>query len=253
VNEYTNRTYRQQFRNDRWHGFVAKYKETDVWIGVGKQSYHREMPEFTEQIIRKLRDEADVYLRENPQYRLSLVPYDAQDYAPQILKQMSAVSHRTGVGPMAAVAGAFATHIALKLKNRFKIEELIIENGGDIYADIKHDLDVSVFAGHSPLSEKIGLRIEAKKSPLGICTSSGTVGHSLSFGKADAVMIVCQNALLADGFATTFANQIQTADDINPVLEKIEREKDILSALLVKDDKMGIVGEFELRIFSQPI
>jgi ApbE superfamily uncharacterized protein (UPF0280 family) len=112
---------------------------------------------------------------------------------------------------------------------------------------------VSVFAGHSPLSEKIGLRIEAKKSPLGICTSSGTVGHSLSFGKADAVMIVCRNALLADGFATTFANQIQTADDINPVLEKIESDKDILSALLVKDDKMGIVGEFELRIFSQPI
>jgi ApbE superfamily uncharacterized protein (UPF0280 family) len=250
VNEYTNRTYRQQFRSDRWHGFTAKYKETDVWVGVDKRSYHSEMPDFTRQIIQTLRDETDVYLRHDPQYRLSLIPYDAQENAPQILKQMSIISHQTGVGPMAAVAGAFATHIALELKKRFKIEELIVENGGDIYADIQHDLDVSVFAGQSPLSEKIGLRIDAKESPLGICTSSGTVGHSLSFGKADAVMIVCKDASLADGYATTFANQIQTADDINPVLEKIEREKDILSALLVKGDKMGVVGKFELLIFD---
>jgi ApbE superfamily uncharacterized protein (UPF0280 family) len=138
----------------------------------------------------------------------------------------------------------------LELKKRFKIEELIVENGGDIYADIQHDLDVSVFAGQSPLSEKIGLRIDTKESPLGICTSSGTVGHSLSFGKADAVMIVCKNASLADGYATTFANQIQTADDINPVLGLIECKKDILSALLVKGDKMGIVGKFELLFFD---
>ncbi|MDR1951504.1 MAG: UPF0280 family protein [Bacteroidales bacterium] len=250
MKDYGDRTYRKQFRSDRWCGFVAKYKETDVWIGIDKNSFHREMPEFTEKTIRALRNEVDIYLKQDPQYRLSLIPYNAQEHAPKILKDMSEISHKANVGPMATVAGAFATYVAQELKKQFKIEEIIIENGGDIYADIKQDLDVSVFAGTSPLSEKIGLRIDAKKSPLGICTSSGTVGHSLSFGKADAVMIVCKNATLSDGYATAFANKIQTSDDINPVLKLINEEKNILSALIVKNDKMGVVGQFELKLFN---
>jgi ApbE superfamily uncharacterized protein (UPF0280 family) len=247
---YSERAYRQQFRNNRWHGFVAKYKETDVWIGVDKKSFRSEMPEFIEQTISVLRDEIDFYLEKDPHYRLSLTPYPTLEFAPEILKKMSKVSFETSVGPMAAVAGAFAEYIAQKLKKQFKIDEIIVENGGDIYVDIQNDIEVSVFAGESPLSEKIGLKIDAKKSPLGICTSSGTVGHSLSFGKADAVMIICQDAILSDAYATVFANKIQTSEDINPVLKQIENEKNILAALLVKNDKMGIVGQFDLKLFA---
>jgi len=250
MRSHTNRTYRNNFRTNRLHGFVVKYKETDVWIGVDKKSFHREMPEFAEQIIRVLRDEADIYLQQDPQYKLSLVPYPALEFAPKILKEMSEISFKTDVGPMATVAGAFATHLAHKLKERFNIEELVVENGGDIYADIKNDLNISVFAGDSPLSEKVGLQVDARESPLGICTSSGTVGHSFSFGKADAVMIVCKNATLADAFATVFANKIQNPEDIDKILQQIECEKDILSALIVKDDKMGIFGQFQLKLFK---
>jgi ApbE superfamily uncharacterized protein (UPF0280 family) len=229
---------------------VAQYKETDVWVGVDKNSFRPEMTEFTAQTIRSLRDGMDAYLNHDPHYALALAPYNAHDYAPQMAKQMSEIARQAGVGPMAAVAGAFATHIAQELKKRFEINEILVENGGDIYADIKDDLDVSVFAGESPLSEKIGLHIEARESPLGICTSSGTVGPSLSFGKADAVMMVCKDALLADSYATAFANRIQTADDIHPALNMIADEKDILSALLVKDDKMGVIGKFEMKLFG---
>ena len=246
---YSDRTYRAHCCGERWQGFVAQYKETDVWVGVDKKSFCAEMPVFTEQTVRALRDTIDVYLTEDPHYASALTPYDAQKSAPEILRQMSAISHRTGVGPMAAIAGAFATHIAQELKKRFHIEEIIIENGGDIYADITNDIDVSIFAGESPLSEKIGLHIDAKESPLGICTSSGTVGHSLSFGKADAVMIVCKDALLSDAYATAFANQVQTSDDITPLLNTIERDEDILSALIVKDDRMGVIGKFDLKLF----
>ena len=207
------------------------------------------MPEIVEQIIRVLRDESDIYLKQDPQYRLSLVPYFAQESAPKILKEMSEISRRTGVGPMAAVAGAFAAEIGQELKKHFQINEIIIENGGDIYVDIQNDIEIAVFAGKSPLSEKIGLRIDAKFSPLGICTSSGTVGPSLSFGKADAVMIACKNAALADAYASVFANKIQTPKDIDSVLKQIEHEKNILSALIVKDDKLGIIGEFEMVLF----
>ena len=112
---------------------------------------------------------------------------------------------------MSAVAGAVALKVGENLKKRFGIKEVIVENGGDIYADLCQDMDISVFAGSSPLSEKVGLHIEAAYAPLGICTSSGTVGPSLSFGKADAVMIVCSDVMLADTYATAFANTIQGA------------------------------------------
>ena len=120
---------------------------------------------------------------------------------------------------------------------------MIVENGGDIYADLCQDMDISVFAGSSPLSEKVGLHIEAAYAPLGICTSSGTVGPSLSFGKADAVMI------LADTYATAFANTIQTAEDVQTCIEKIREQEDILAAIAIKDDKLGICGNFELKLF----
>ena len=106
-----------------------------------------------------------------------------------------------------------------------------------------------MFAGSSPLSEKVGLHIEAAFSPLGICTSSGTVGPSLSFGKADAVMIACRDVKAADTYATAFANRIQTADDIPDCIDRLRQQQDILAAIAIKDDKIGICGQFELKLF----
>ena len=250
MKEYKDRIYREHFRDDRWKGFVVKYKETDVWVGIHQNSFRADMPDFTRKTVEKLRNSMDRYLMMDAQYATTLLPYQARENAPQMLKQMSEISYKSGIGPMSAVAGAFALHIAEELKKRFDIHEIIVENGGDIYADIKEDIDISIFAGSSPLSEKVGLQIEAKESPLGICTSSGTVGPSLSFGKADAVMIVCQDVLLADSYATAFANQIQSSSDIPHVLEMINRKKEILSALLIKDDKMGVTGKFKMKLFN---
>lgn len=248
--EYKNRTYREHFREGRWTSFVVKCKESDLWIGVDKTSYRPEMPEYSNTLIVELRDTMEKYLQKDPCYLTSLVPYDAKPDAPVIFTQMSEISRRTNIGPMSAVAGAVALYIANALKRHFGVKEVIIENGGDIYADILEDIDVSVFAGASPLSEKVGLHINASQAPLGICTSSGTVGPSLSFGKADAVMIICKDVLLADSYATAFANFVRKAEDINPVLEKIGKIEDIISAVLIKDDKMGAVGKFELKFFN---
>ena len=110
-----------------------------------------------------------------------------------------------------------------------------------------------MFAGASPLSEKVGFTLRADHAPLGICTSSGTVGPSLSFGKADAVMIICKNCALADTYATAFANEIKTTDDIAPCIEKIGKTKDILAAICIKDDKIGIHGIFDLKLFHSKL
>jgi hypothetical protein len=248
--EYKERTYRTRFAGDARCWFCVKFLESDLWIGVDNGSYSASMEKDVYDFVVDLRRSMDAYLLMDPQYKASLTPYDAGLEAPAILKDMSKVSHKTGIGPMSAVAGAVALRVAGFLKERFVVQEVIVENGGDIYASALEDMDISVFAGQSPLSEKIGLHIPAADFPLGICTSSGTVGPSLSLGRADAVMIVCKDVLLADSYATAMANRIKSINDLQPVIDRIQNIPDILGAIAVKDDRMAICGQFELRLFK---
>ena len=243
--EYRERSYRSRFSDDERRWFCVKFLESDLWIGVDRGSYSASMEADAYAMLVELRRSMDAYLLMDPAYKTALTPYDAGLEAPEILKSMSKVSHKTGIGPMSAVAGA----VALKVAEFLGTNEVIVENGGDIYAKAGSDMDISVFAGQSPLSEKIGLHIPAASFPLGICTSSGTVGPSLSLGRADAVMIVCRDVMLADSYATAMANRIKTTDDLQPVIDRIQEIPEILGAIAVKDDRMAITGQFELRLF----
>lgn len=248
--EYKERSYRSRFSNDGRRWFCVKFLESDLWIGVDSGSYRASMEEDVYAFLVDLRRQMDAYLLMDPAYKAALTPYDAGLESPDILKEMSRVSHKTGIGPMSAVAGAVALRVAVFLKEKFGVEEVIVENGGDIYASVAEDMDISVFAGQSPLSEKVGLHIPAAAFPCGICTSSGTVGPSLSLGRADAMMIVCQDVLLADSYATAMANRIKTVNDLQPVIEQIQNIPEILGALAVKDDKLAVCGLYELRLFK---
>lgn len=248
--EYKERSYRSRFSNDGRRWFCVKFLESDLWIGVDSGSYRASMEEDVYAFLVDLRRQMDAYLLMDPAYKAALTPYDAGLEAPDILKEMSRVSHKTGIGPMSAVAGAVALRVAVFLKEKFGVEEVIVENGGDIYASVAEDMDISVFAGQSPLSEKVGLHIPAAAFPCGICTSSGTVGPSLSLGRADAMMIVCQDVLLADSYATAMANRIKTVNDLQPVIEQIQNIPEILGTLAVKDDKLAVCGLYELRLFK---
>ena len=244
--EYRERSYRSRFSSDERRWFCVKFLESDLWIGVDSGSYRASLEADTYAMLVDLRRQMDAYLLMDPAYKAALTPYDAGLEAPNILKEMSRVSHKTGIGPMSAVAGAVAKKVAEFLGT----QDVIVENGGDIYAQAASDMDISVFAGQSPLSEKIGLHIPAAEFPLGICTSSGTVGPSLSLGRADAVMIVCKDVLLADSYATAMANRIKTVNDLQSVIDRISDIPEILGAIAVKDDRMAITGRFELRLFK---
>jgi len=247
--DYTERSYRSRFSDDGRRWFCVKFLESDLWIGVDSGSYSDHMEADAYSMLVDLRRMMDAYLLMDPQFKAALTPYDASPQAPDILKEMSSVSHKTGIGPMSAVAGAVALRVADFLKERFGTKEVIVENGGDIYAQAASNMDISVFAGQSPLSEKVGLHIPVAAFPCGICTSSGTVGPSLSLGRADAVMIVCRDVMLADSYATAMANRIRSAEDLQPVIDSISDIPDILGAIAVKDDRMAVTGRFELRLF----
>ena len=252
--EYNERTYRgEHFDSPQRRSFSVCHKKTDLWISVDRSSYCDDMERYCIQAAAEMWHMMESYLATDTSYITSLTPYHPSEQAPNMLKRMSGVADITGIGPMSAVAGACSEYIANKLKEKFGYKEIIIENGGDIYAELLTDTDIAVFAGESPLSGKVGFSIPAKMSPIGICTSSGTVGPSLSFGKADAVMIICRDVLLADSYATAFANKIKTTEDIEPTMALIEKEPHIIAAIAIKDNKLGLYGSLPLRIFSSDL
>ena len=120
---------------------------------------------------------------------------------------------------MSAVAGLFAQTVGEEISKNFSVNEMVIENGGDLYLHVVDEITISVYAGNSPLSQKVGFKLPAKETPIGICTSAGTVGPSLSFGKADAVMVACKNTLVADTFATALGNMVKSEENISTIIK----------------------------------
>ena len=245
---FEQRTYRNQYSQQRFRSFTVNYKETDLWIGVDHDSFREEMKEVSFLKVKALRSQMEDYLLKDPIFGKAFVPHRVEPNAPEIVRFMSEAAQRAGVGPMAAVAGAFSEIIGRHLMQQFDIQELVIENGGDIFLKINRNLLMSVYAGNSPLSEKIGIEIQASESPLGVCTSAGTVGPSISLGKADAAMIICRNTALADALATTFGNLVQSPEDVQSVIAQTDRFPEILSAVIICQDKIGIRGKFEMKL-----
>lgn len=241
------RTYRKQFSKERFCSFVVNYKDTDLWIGVDPASYKEEMQQAAFSKVKELRHLLELYLLGDPLFGKTFDPHSVQPNAPEIVTCMADASKVAGVGPMASVAGAFSEAVGRYLMQKFGIRELVAENGGDIFLKVEKPILLSVYAGNSALSEKIAIEVPAEETPLGVCTSSGTVGPSISLGKADAAMIVCRNTALADAFATAFANRVKTKEDVQPVINEVEQFEQILSAVIICDDKIGIRGMFEMK------
>jgi ApbE superfamily uncharacterized protein (UPF0280 family) len=125
-------------------------------------------------------------------------------------------------------------------------QEVVVENGGDCYLKVDTELQIGVFAGRSELSDRLALRIKPEQTPLGVCTSSGTVGLSLSLGCADAVTVVARSAALADAAATAMGNQVQQEDDIHKAISLAQEIEGVEGAIVILGDQIGAWGEVEL-------
>ena len=145
---------------------------------------------------------------------------------------------------MASVAGAINEFVGTELLAF--APEVIIENGGDIFLKSLRKRIIGIYAGKSPLTGKIGLEINGEDTPLGICTSSGTVGHSLSYGQADAVVVLSNSSALADAAATAIGNLIKQPDDIPSGIEFAKGIEELKGLLIIIDDKMGLWGEVNI-------
>jgi uncharacterized protein len=252
---YEPRTYRDCMVGKGFDSFTVCVDETDVWIGIDSESFRKlnkpEVKKATISYIKTLRRELSGYIAKYKVFQTSMVPIDEDPEAEGIVQEMIEAAIIAGTGPMAAVAGAFSESIGRQILEQFPVREILVENGGDIWISACRPVRLSVFAGDSPLSGKIGIIIQPDDTPLGVCTSSGTVGHSISLGKADAVTIACKNTAEADALATAYGNRIHTRDDIDIVIEEIKGRENIISALLIYKETAAVCGKCEVNVIHE--
>ncbi|WP_031515003.1 UPF0280 family protein [Desulfofalx alkaliphila] len=242
--EYMERTYRKLHRQQDLVHFQAVVKETDLDVAVLRTRFNDHLVKWVENLVMEYRCPLEQYIQRHPEFAKTLKPLSPLDGAPAMAVEMAEAAKLAGTGPMAAVAGAFAQYVGKRLLGRSR--EVIIENGGDIYMRCTKKRKIGIFAGQSPFSNKIALEIPPEQSPLGICTSSGTVGHALSFGTADAVVVLSPSAILADAVATASANMVKDVEDLQKAVDFATSIKGITGALAIKDDKMAVKGQVRI-------
>ena len=202
MTRYVERWYRGYTKAPDLVPFSVQIKESDLLIWAEKN-----LQDLAYKRLEKERNNLEAYLRYDPDFLHSLAPVAASPFAPPLCQMMAKAAEKAGVGPMASVAGAINEMVGEELRQ--ESEEIIIENGGDLLVFSREARVVAVYAGEdSPFSFRIGIKLPPGKK-WGVATSSGIVGHSLSFGKADAVVVVAESSAVADAWATSLANRVQ--------------------------------------------
>jgi ApbE superfamily uncharacterized protein (UPF0280 family) len=236
----TDRFYRTRLAGSRLQAFQIKIHETDLMV-LARDDYR----DLVTTVVLQERRQLEQYIAGHPGFLESLRPWPADRLAPRLVKEMIQAGARVDVGPMAAVAGAMAAAVGRALLQH--VPEVIVENGGDIFLKTDEPVTIALYAGNSPLSLKVGIWLPAEATPLGVCTSSGTVGHSLSFGRADAACVLAGDTALADAAATALGNRVKGPDDIPAALEWLAGIQEIMGGVVIAGDKLGAWGELELR------
>jgi ApbE superfamily uncharacterized protein (UPF0280 family) len=236
---YQLRAYRHWIKDDDLVSFNVTVKETDLYIRAASNLETEAL-----NAVMKHRKPLEAYIKRHPLFLHNLEPCSVEEDAPAIVVVMAQAARIAGVGPMAAVAGAIAEAVGKDLLAW--TPEAIVENGGDIFMKISRARLIGVYAGESPFTGKIALEISPEETPLGVCTSSGTVGHSLSFGVADAVIALSHSAALADAAATAIGNRVKSIDDIDVAIEQAQAIDGLGGVVIIKGDRMGMWGKVKL-------
>lgn len=236
--KYKERSYRSLINKDNLISYNIKISESDLFI-----SSDTNLAVLAEKSLIQHRYSLETYIRNHPEFQTSLLSLPEDHFALPIVRCMLSKSKICGVGPMASVAGAIAEFVGYDLLDA--TEDLIIENGGDIFLRSKNKLNVAIYAGESTLSYKLNLIVKPEDTPLGICTSSATVGPSLSFGKADAVCVISTSATLADAAATAIANRVNSKENIKFALDYGIKIPGVKGIVIICGNDMGAIGEVE--------
>jgi len=233
------RFYHSWVKDDELTSFEVRLKETVLFIRT-----ESDLTDVAFLALKEARRILEDYIDRHRIFLTSLEPLPIDLEAPTIIQRMYDAGQVAGVGPMASVAGAISEYVGNKLLEYSR--EVIVENGGDIFLATNAERNIGIYAGKSRFTNSFYLQIAPRNTPLGICTSSGTVGPSLSFGNADAAIVVAKSSTLADALATRLGNIVKEEEDIPQAIESLEGVNGLKGMIVIKGNKMGINGDLKL-------
>jgi ApbE superfamily uncharacterized protein (UPF0280 family) len=246
MGDYLRRFYRENMQAEGLISFGVVIKESDLFICA-----ESDLSAEARTSLARHRGDLEGFISRQPRFGTSFGPYEVPEDSPPVVTLMAAAASRVGVGPMAAVAGAIAELVGKDLAPLSP--EIIVENGGDIHIRSGQARRVGVFAGKSPLSGSLSLRIPpTPEEGLGVCTSSATVGPSYSAGRADSALVVAESASLADAAASALGNRAKTPGHVEEALNSVMGIKGVTGCLVIIGDNLGVRGELELEGVSPP-
>lgn len=236
---YQKRFYRDNLKSDNLVYYNVTIKETDLYIGSNP-----ELLEKAKKLVLKYRNQIEDYIGSNNEFLYSLEPIKARKDTKEIIRYMCEAAEIAAVGPMAAVAGAISHMVGnelIKFSN-----EIIIENGGDIFIKTNRTRIVGLYAGENSRFNNLGIKLYPCNYPIGICTSAGSIGHSISFGNTDATVVLSESTFIADAMATSIGNMVKSEMDIEKAIEYAKSVDSIIGIIIIIGDKLGIWGDVEL-------
>jgi len=233
------RVYRGWVAGQGLVAFTVSVAETDLFVAAPRDLSRQALASAAH-----YRAEVETYIRSHPRFGTSLQPVQPRTDAPDIVRHMAAAAAKVGVGPMAAVAGAIAEAVGTDLLQI--VDDVVVENGGDVFVRTRTTRTVGLYAGRSTLTGRLALVVEPEDTPLGICTSSGSFGPSLSFGVADACTVLAPSTSLADAVATALANRIRTSADLGTVLSPSGIPDGVKGVLAIMGGQAALWGDVRL-------
>ncbi|MEK6727429.1 MAG: UPF0280 family protein [Candidatus Omnitrophota bacterium] len=238
--KYQKRFYRDLVKAEGLYLTHIIAKESDLQVLTNKRLDTR----FLEERLRMYRYDIENYINKDYRFLISLKPIEVELNASEIVKEMASQAKKVNVGPMATVAGAIAEFLGRDLLKK-GYQDVIIENGGGIFLKTRKARRIGIYAGRSKLWNKLKIKIKPKDTPLGICASSGTIGHSLSFGIADCVIVLSKHAALADAVAAATANRVQSKDDLQKAVDFAKSIRGVIGVAVILKNNLINWGEIE--------
>ncbi|MDL2285640.1 UPF0280 family protein [Desulfovibrio sp. OttesenSCG-928-F07] len=241
---YSIRSYRAQSPNAAEQSFQVVLEESDLWVTCLKSA----PADIAKQMLNHLsalRSTIKAWANLNPEFATSLTPLPCNGNEPEIIQQMLQAAQLMQVGPMAAVAGTVAEAICRKFLPY--TSEIIVENGGDVFICSAKDRNIGLLPDPATKSY-IGVKLKKELFPVSVCSSSSTIGHSLSFGKGELVTVIAKSAAIADAAATSYCNKLQNKNDIELIINLAQKDPHILGVFAQIGDQIGLWGNIELIV-----
>jgi hypothetical protein len=224
------------------HSYQIQFSD-GVLVSNKKGSFQIAINQLEQDLV-----ELNSFVSIHPEWKESYKPYISTNSSQKnsVMAAMEKSVEFCNVGPMAAVAGALADRMKLKMLENHDVHIAVVENGGEISINSSEEIIIALIVLSSSLHSKLGFRYKGDQTDLGVATSSATFGHADSLGEADAVVVFAPSAALADAAATRICNEVKGQNPNQAIQNGIEAFReipDLYGVFIVKGDLTARYGE----------